>query len=45
MIKLIFVLNSDIKIENIQFLTPLNQVVLQDIKKSLEEAHLDAKIY
>ena len=34
-----------LKTENTQFLTALYQVVLQDIKKSFEEAHLDAKIY
>ena len=32
-----------LKIENAHFLTAPNQVVLQDIKKSFEEAHLDAK--
>ena len=32
-----------LKTENTQFLTALNQVVLQDIKKSFEGAHLDAK--
>ena len=31
-----------LKIENGQFLTTLNQVVLQDIKKLFEEVHLDA---
>ena len=31
--------------ENTQFFDILNQVVLKDIKKSFEEAHLDAKIY
>ena len=30
---------------NIYFLNGLNQVVLQDIKKSFEEAHLDARVY
>ena len=34
-----------LKTENAQFLKALNQVVLENIKKSLEEAHLDAKIY
>ena len=33
------------KIEKCCFLTALNQKVLQDIKKSLEDIHLDAKIY
>ena len=45
MVKLIFGLKIVKKSENTQFLTALNQVVLQGIKKSFEEAHLDAKIY
>ena len=35
----------NLKTENISFLTALNQVVLQGIKKFFEEAHLDTKIY
>ena len=42
---LTFGLKIVLKTENTQFLTALNQVVLQDIKKSFEEAHLVAKIY
>ena len=34
-----------LKIEKCCFLTALNQKVLQGIKKSLEDVHLDAKIY
>ena len=34
-----------IDFENGPFLTALNQVVLQGIKKSFEGAHLDAKMY
>ena len=34
-----------LKTEIIPFLTVLNQVVLQNVKKSFEEAHFDAKIY
>ena len=34
-----------LKNENGQFLTALNQIVLQDIKESLSEADLDTKIY
>ena len=33
------------KIKKCCFLTALNQKVLQDIKKSFEDVHLDAKIY
>ena len=33
-----------LKTENAPFLTALNQVVLQNIKRYFEEAHLDAKI-
>ena len=33
------------KTENVKFLTSLPQFVLQDIKKSFEGAHLDAKNY
>ena len=32
-----------LKAENAQFLTELNQVVSQDLKKPFEEAHLDVK--
>ena len=45
MIKLIFGLIIDFKTEIIPFLTALSQFVLQGIKKSIKEAHLDAKIY
>ena len=45
MIKLIFGLKMTSKTENTQFEAALNQVVLQDIKKSFTEAHFDAKIY
>ena len=45
MIKLIFDQEMTAKIENIPFLTALNQVILQDIKKSFEKAHLNAKMY
>ena len=34
-----------VKTKNTQSLTVFNQVVTQDIKKSFEEAHLDAKMY
>ena len=34
-----------LKTENVQFLTVFNQKLLQDIKKSSEEVHLDAQIY
>ena len=33
------------KLKNAIFLTALDQKVLQDIKKSIEDVHLDAKIY
>ena len=45
MINLIFGKKLTLKTENAHFLTAPNQVALQDIKKSFEEAHLDAKIY
>ena len=37
--------NLSLKTENVQFLTVLNQKTLQDIKKSFQEAHSNAKIY
>ena len=33
------------KTKTVHHLTTLDQKVLQDIKKSFEDAHLDAKIY
>ena len=45
MINLTFGLKMTLYAENIPVLTTLYQVVLQDIKKSFEEAHLYAKIY
>ena len=45
-IKLIFGLKKfTLKTENINILTSLPQVVLQDIKRSFEGAHWDAKNY
>ena len=45
-IKLIFRLKKlTLKTENGKFLISLPQVVLQDIKKSIEGAHWDAKNY
>ena len=45
MIKLTFGQKLTVKTKNTQSLTVFNQVVTQDIKKSFEEAHLDAKMY
>ena len=45
MIKLIFGLKMSLKTENTQFLTALNQIVLQDIKKHFEDAQCDEKVY
>ena len=46
MIRLMFGLKDiNFKNENAQFLLASNQVVLQEIKKSFEEAHLGAKNY
>ena len=44
MIKLIFAKKLTLKTENGQFVSAVNQFVIQDIKKSFEEAHFDAKI-
>ena len=43
MIKLIFGLTLTFKTENRQLVTAFNQVVLQNIKRFFEGAHLDAK--
>ena len=46
MTKLIFGIKKlTLKTENAQFLTAPNQVVLQNIKKSFEESHLETKAY
>ena len=45
MIKFILGSKLTLKTENLESLTTQNQVLLQDIKKSFEGVHLDAKTY